>query len=175
MIGRFKARGKEAQFGVSSNGNEQVAVLFEITEGEHTGKSLTWFGSFTEAAIDRTMESLRHCGWTSDNITDACVQIGDNDVEIDVREEEYQGKLQTKVAFVNRPFRLAMKAPMNANEIASFAARMKGKAVASKKAYGAPATPAHGGPQRGNGQRQNARTTADDFPGNDAGYSDDDF
>jgi hypothetical protein len=170
MNGKFKARAKEAQFGHSSTGKEQIAVMFELS-GEHAGRTLTWFGYFTDETVDRTFESLRHCGWDTDNIVDALGQIGANEVELVVEEETYEGKTRDRVKFVNRPYRLAVKEPMSAQAQLAFAARLKGKAIASKKAYGA--QPAGTGPAK---KPQSSRgAAADDYAGADAGYSDDDF
>lgn len=140
MQGTFKARAKEWALGLSSTSKEQVAVLFEITQGEHAGKSLTWFGYFTEQTTDRTLDSLRHCGWDGDNFVEL-KGLDANEVEIVVDEEEYEGKTRTKVQWVNRPSRLAMREQMNGQAAAAFAAKMRGRALQHKAKYGAQPAP----------------------------------
>lgn len=144
MIGRFKARAVDWQLGYSAKGGEQIAIMFKLVGGEHDGQHLTWFGSFSEAAVDRTLESLRYCGWASDDLA-KIDDLGTNEVELDVIEEEYtnpatgETKLRSKVNWVNRPFKLDLKKQMTPADIATFAARLKGKAVASRQKVGAPA------------------------------------
>jgi hypothetical protein len=140
MQGTFKARAKEWALGLSSTSKEQVAVLFEITQGEHAGKAVTWFGYFTENTTERTLDSLRHCGWDGDNFVEL-KGLDANEVEIVVEEEEYEGKRRTKVQWVNRPSRLAMREPMNGQAQAAFAAKMRGKALQHKQKYGAQPAP----------------------------------
>lgn len=140
MQGTFKARAKEWGLGHSATGKEQVAVLFEVTQGEHAGKSFTWFGFFTENTTERTLDSLRHCGWDGDNFVEM-KGLDSNEVEIVVEEEEYEGKVRTKVQWVNRPSRLAMREQMNAQAQAAFAAKMRGRAVQHKQKYGAQPAP----------------------------------
>lgn len=134
-IGTFKARAKEWGLGMSTSGKEQIAILFELTAGEQAGHTYTWFGYFTEGAVDRTLDSLRYCGWQGDNIAELD-GLDANEVDIVLDEEEYEGKMRTKVKWVNRPARLALKEQMNAAQMASFAARLRGKAVAHKQKFG---------------------------------------
>ena len=136
MIGTHKARAKEWGFGVASSGNEQVAVMFEITGGEFAGRTITWFGSFSDAAIDRTLDSLRHCGWDGDSL-ETIDDLGRTEVDIVVVEEEYQGQMNTKVRWVNRPARIALKHQLEGAALKAFASRLRGKAIAHKQSYGA--------------------------------------
>lgn len=168
MQGTHKARAKQWDLGHSDTGKEQIAVMFEITEGEHAGKHITWFGYFTDATIDRTFDSLRHMGWTSDNIAELD-GLNTNEVEIVIEPEEYQGKWNDKVKWVNRPSRLALKNQMNDRDKAAFAARMKGKAMAHRQTYGGPRTQAASGPRsNGGGQRSSQQRMP-----TDGGYRED--
>jgi hypothetical protein len=139
--GRYKARGVEGALGVAKNGTEQIAVLVEVAEGERAGARLTWFGFFTEKAIDRTFESLRHLGWQGDDITDLS-GIDANIVEIIVEHEPDQnsGEMRPKVRWINRSGGggIAMKDRMDPNAAASLA-----KAIASRVHASAPETAQH--------------------------------
>jgi hypothetical protein len=139
--GTYKARAREWALGMSQNGKEQIAVLFDLVGGPHDGQSITWFGYFTDAAVDRTLDSLRHCGWSSDNLAELD-GLDQNEVEIVVDEEFYEGKTRTKVKWVNRPSRLALKEQLSPQAAQAFAARLRGRTVAHKQKYGAqPAAP----------------------------------
>lgn len=150
LAGTHRARAKEWQLGMSSTGKEQIGVMFELTGGEHAGKHLTWFGFFSEGAVDRTIESLRHCGWDSDSLAELD-SLSANEVELVVEDEEYEGKWRSKVKWVNRVARLQMKEQMSPAQVQAFAARLRGKTVASKQKYGAQPT------SNGGGQRQPAQ------------------
>jgi hypothetical protein len=133
--GTYKARAKEWALGMSKNGKEQIALMFEVTSGEYAGQSITWFGYFTETAVDRTLDSLRHCGWASDNLTELD-SLSANEVELVLDSEEFEGKERLKVKWVNRASRLALKEQMSPQAAAAFAAKLRGKAVAHKAKYG---------------------------------------
>lgn len=161
--GTYKARAREWALGKSQNGKEQIAVLFELVGGPHDGQSITWFGYFTDATLDRTLDSLRHCGWSSDSLAELD-GLDQNEVEIVVDQEEYQGKTRTKVQWVNRPSKLALKEQLSAQEAQAFAARLRGRTVAHKQKYGSPAAA-----QPRQDRRPNDRFNGDPGPG----YTDD--
>lgn len=139
MIGTYKAKAKEWGLGYSQVGNEQIAVLFEITQGEHAGKTYTWYGHFTEKTLERTLDSLRHCGWDSDSLAELD-NLGANEVEIVLEEEnDQEGKQRTRVRWVNRSSRLALREQLGQGDVQAFAAKMRGKTIAHKRTYGKPA------------------------------------
>lgn len=137
LEGTHKARAREWALGHSSTGKEQVAVEFVLIGGEHDGRSITWYGYFTDGAVDRTLDSLRHCGWSGDNFPDLS-GLDKNEVQIVVEQEEYQGHWSDKVKWVNKAGGVALKDPMNDAQAKSFAQRMKGKLLAHKASYGGP-------------------------------------
>lgn len=126
-------------------GNEEIRVLFGVPdeEGEETGRTITWRGYFTEGTAERTVESLRYMGWTGDDITN--VQgLDANEVQIVVEHEEYQGKTQVRVAWVNRLQGVYAGQPMSAEKKMAFSQRMKGLVMATKPGPGAARQPAAG-------------------------------
>lgn len=135
--------------------NQVVAVQFEIMEGEFAGSFLTWRGYFTEKAEKRTLESLRHCGWTCNDLS-VLTGMGSTQVEIVVDDEQGQdGKTYTKVQWVNRAGGAAgikLNAPMDERQKKAFAARMKG-AAAGVPVGGGPAAKAAPPPSRGEQRR----------------------
>lgn len=163
--GTHKARAKEWALG-KSNGKEQIGIMFEFTAPPLEGRSITAYLYFTDATVDRTLESLRHCGWDADSIADLD-SLGNNEVELVIEDEEYDGKVRSKVKWVNRVSRLMLKDQMDASSVAAFAARLRGKAVASKQKYGA--QPAATAPKRSTAAAEPA------FDEMDPGPTDDDF
>lgn len=135
--GSYRGRGVSGGLGNTSTGQPQVAVELQVTEeGEFHGETITWFGYFTEGTEDRTLDSLRILGWKTDDLSNLD-GICDNEVRFVVDEEEYQGKVRTKVKWINRIGGLALKSPMSPQDAKAFAAQMKGKAIASRQAGGA--------------------------------------
>lgn len=175
MRGTFKARAREWQLGLSSGGNEQVAVMFEILDGEAAGQKITWFGSFSEKTSERskstprerTFDSLRHCGWDSDSLVELD-NLGANEVEIVLDEEEYEGRISTKVKWVNKPSRLALKNQMSPAAALAFANKLRGATIAHKNKYGAQPT-ASAQPAQRNGSAQSGRQYDPNY-GPDAPY-----
>jgi len=127
------------QFGESSkSATPQVVVNFEILEGPETGRRIAWFGYFTEKTVARTVESLRFCGFKGDDLAGAVTQKLDQEVQIVVAHEDYEGKAQAKVRWVNRSggdgFR--MDKPMVGSALTKFAAQMRNAVKAVPEASG---------------------------------------
>lgn len=140
--GRYKARAIDGGLGETSDGNPQVAVRFGLLDEGHEGEEITWFGSFSKnkgngakTPLERTIESLRTCGWEGDDLSDLR-GITDCEVSLVIAHEEYpkgSGKVSAKVKWVNRTGGLALKAPMNETSAKAFAARMKGEVIAASR------------------------------------------
>jgi len=142
--GTYRARAIAAEFGFTQNGTEQVAVTFEVNEeSEFNGDQITWFGFFTDATSERTVQALRACGWEGDDLENLA-GFDANEVELVVGHEQYQGKTVAKVQWVNKPGnRVVLKHKMTDAQRAELSARMKGLVIATN-AKGASAPPAPG-------------------------------
>ena len=142
MVGKFKARAVSGEPWTSPNkGTDAVKVMFEVTEGTQRGKHVWWTGWMSDRAYQRTVEALRACGWRGTDIV-ALPGLGDNEVEVDVREEN--GYFQ--VAFVNDPNRVG-RVKMAGAASSDFAERMKAKILVADeqmaKSGHAPPPPQH--------------------------------
>jgi len=109
-----------------SRGTPVVVVSFRTEAGE----SVNWDGWLTPAAVDRTFEGLRLCGWQSDDVRDLS-GIDTNDVEIVVEHEDYNGQTYPRVKWVNALGGGA--AHLAPDTAAAIAAGLKGRAIASRK------------------------------------------
>jgi hypothetical protein len=130
--GKYRARATDAKLGVAQTGSDTVAVAFELLD--QPGQHITWYGYFTEKTVDRTMESLRYCGWEGDDVSDLS-GIDANEVEIVVEhEDDKEGKPRARVKWINRAgsSKAQLKTEMNDAQKKAFAARMKGAALASR-------------------------------------------
>lgn len=147
--GTYRARPVRAALGVTGTGKEQIGVLFDLVDPP--GERITWYGYFTEGTFDRTIESLRAIGWSGTDLAefqgDIVPQGFDREVELVVKQEEYNGKVSAKVAFINSGGGLAMKDVLAPDAARVFAAQMKGRIAALDHAQGgAPARSARAMP-----------------------------
>jgi hypothetical protein len=131
-----KARAVEWALGTTGTGKEQIAIRFQILEGEDMGQYITYYGYFTEATLERTLESLDHCGWEGDNLTDL-TGLDKNDVHIVIdHEPDEEGKLRARVRWINSAGGIALKDRMDPGQAAAFAARMRGEVIARRARKG---------------------------------------
>lgn len=81
-----------------------VVVTFKNFEGETIDAWLY----LSDRALERTEKALRTCGWYGNDISE-CMRdgLGLNEVELVVEDEEYQGKVRSKVKWIN-PLRKEM-------------------------------------------------------------------
>jgi len=136
--GEYTAKATQWDWGFAGTDNKkQVVIQFEIVEGPFAGHVINYYGFFTDKTKQRTIESLRYCGWKNDDIM-AMDGMGDLLVRIVVKHEPWEGKVNAKVAWVNRlggggPIKL--EKPMDMAQKRMFAAemRMLAKSVAPVK------------------------------------------
>lgn len=121
----YRAKAREWGLGETGTGKEQVAVEFTILTEGATEQGLVWYGYFTEATLERTIESLRHMGWKGDDPSDGLPGLDANEVDIVVENEEFEGRTYAKVQWVNRPGGLAIKAPLAPEKAKAFGAAMR--------------------------------------------------
>lgn len=133
--GYYDARPVQAALGYTKNGAECVGVELEFLDN---GQHMTWYGYFTEASTERTIESLRFCGWTGEDLSDLS-EIGSQNVTVQatVEQDEYNGEVRAKVAWINRGGGLALSNPLDERQAKAFAARMKGSVMAYDQKKGA--------------------------------------
>ncbi len=128
----------------SQNSPLSAAVAFEILSGQHAGQTITAFLHFStevkpgsktgKSQMDRSIESLRYCGFTGDDIDQFFSQNPENEVSITVEHEEYQGKTRAKVAWINKPGGgggFVLQKRMAPTDLKKMAARMKSKIKAA--------------------------------------------
>lgn len=135
--GKYRGRPVRAALGLAGTGTEQIAVQFEFVEP--AGERLTWYGFFTPDTEARTLEALRHCGWRGDDLSvfvegQPPPEGFDQEVELVVKHEVYQGKTNARIAFVNGGGGLALKNALTSDQAAAFAKRMRSRIVALDKA-----------------------------------------
>jgi hypothetical protein len=134
--GKFKARAVDGALGKAGTGNEQIAIDFVFLEGEPEGQHITWYGYFSEKAVEYTLEALEHCGWQGEDLSDL-TGIDRNEVYLVIQhEEDQQGQLRARVRYVNEAGGIALKERLNPVEAQSFAQRMRGTVLARRQQKG---------------------------------------
>lgn len=127
------------QFGETNEGKPQVLVNFEIIDGPYAQRRLPWWGSFNSklpegskaklTPMQRTIQSLRFCGWVGDDIMDAVNQDLGNEVSIQVEHAQSpDGKYtNAKVAWVNKAGggQVMISKPMGKSALVRFSAQIK--------------------------------------------------
>jgi hypothetical protein len=140
--GKFRAQALEGSLGYSTTGKEEIAVQFLILEGPDEGKRITWWGYLSDAAADRTLESLLHTGWDGEDVS-VLTGLGSKDATIVIQEDTYKGVKRTKVAWVNQLSRGPTNdKAMDDSQRTSFAERMRGRTIALQKKVPAQVGPA---------------------------------
>lgn len=140
--GHYLARGVVALLSETRAGQPQAAATIVILEeGPWSNTQMAWFGPLGDHVEEkhriRTIESLRHLGWTGDDLSENPLPgIGTLDVSVEVKHEEYQGVVRAKVAWINKPGASFAK-PLEVNKAKAFAAQMKGLVAKVKAGAGA--------------------------------------
>lgn len=98
--GKQRAVAVEWSFGQAKTGTHQIAVTFDLLD--LPGQRITWYGSFTERAMERTVESLQYCGWSCGRL-DKLTGMGTQEVQLVIEhEDDQQGNPRPRVRWVNR-------------------------------------------------------------------------
>jgi hypothetical protein len=142
ISGSFKAKADPASvsFGVSSNGNEQIAVDLAITQGEHAGTRVTWIGSFaSESAIEITMRQFRQLGARcQDGSIMDMHGLGVPEVDIRIDLEEYGGQTRQRVSILSG---FSFRRTLDAAGLARLDKRLRAMSAAKGAAPRASVTP----------------------------------
>jgi hypothetical protein len=125
------------QFGPATKSSPfQAIVTFEIVRGPFSGQRISaWLYFGTDKAdkrgktvMDRSLEALRACGFTGDDLDKFTDQHPDQEVELTIEMEEYEGKRRAKVKWINPPNRggFVLDAPLAHSDLRKFSAQLKG-------------------------------------------------
>jgi len=142
--GRYKAQHQSHQFGFSKNGTKQICVQFKILDDEESaGRTILWYGLFSEAKCgkmtqwERSVLSIQYMGMVGDDLKNPGPL--ETAVEIEVEENEWEGKTSSRVSWVNRwgSQKISLKAPMSEQDVEQFAAAMQSRIADMARSNGA--------------------------------------
>jgi hypothetical protein len=142
--GSWLARACEGALGKAGTGNQQVGVDLEILEGPSQGQHITWYGYFSEASFERTLQSLTAMGWDGTDLSDLS-SLGRNEVRVVIEHEvNPDGEVVAKAQWINGVGGIVMKDRCSPDEAKAFAAQMMGRVHAYRQRH--PASPAQPAP-----------------------------
>lgn len=131
--GRWDGIPTGADLGETETGKEYAAVSFDMPD---LGKSITWYGYFTDKTARTTIKSLRTCGWQGDNVADLSSIGGDPDLRVQLvieHEADDKGIVRAKVRWVNQQGGLQIQKPLDQGKRTLLANRMRGLAMETAK------------------------------------------
>jgi hypothetical protein len=143
-VGVFRGRAKQradgtwAQYGERENGNLELIVDVAIVFPEGTlVRSIPHY--INEKTYEFVIERLRAHGWKGDDISNLA-GLGDNEVDVEVTVEEYQGKTRNKYNILTGGGRFTVQTPVDPKMFAAKMAAISG-GKAGGGATGAPPPP----------------------------------
>ena len=119
--GTYLAKITNYGFTLTKDGNMQVSILFSFD----TDKQLAWFGSLKDGkAFEITMKTLQLMGFDGKLAIETLAQgvmSGlldlDKEYSIKIENEEYEGKITTKIKWINDPNETIEKKFLNFEEV----------------------------------------------------------
>jgi hypothetical protein len=127
--GYYKARGIAGteQHGHAANGSEQIALELDVALSDQETRRLTTILSFGGKAASYSIERLKALGWDG---SDQLRGIDKNEVEVEIKYEEYQGKVSMRVEIkYGDGGRFAFKKPMSEPEKRGFMSALSKQAA----------------------------------------------
>lgn len=127
--GTYRARAVEGVLSFTQGGKEQVAVKFDLLD--FPGKTITWFGYFTDATTNSTFRGLRTAGWKGGDLSDLSDLSNPEgpEVYLVIEHEKYKDKVYAKVRWVNGAGGPKLSG-MATDQAKAFAARMRDQLAA---------------------------------------------
>jgi len=129
--GEFGAKAVQWDFAWTSNGNEQIAVECEFTDGPNMGQSLTWYGNFSNevagehSRTEWTKIDLKKMGWDGKDIL-ALDGMGTKPFRVLIEPNTFNGKTKMQIKRIFSGGGLAVKNRMTDEEKRIFAAKLNG-------------------------------------------------
>lgn len=171
-VGSYTAQAVgDVQYGTTNNGSEFVRLSFAVQTSEGP-KSMYRDLFFTDKTAERSIESLRYCGWTGNDVASLAIGsegLGGTEVNVTVEHETYttdagEEKTVAKIAWINGSGGAKVSAPMNEGQRRAFGQRFKGLAMQMKPtAASTAAKPATSAQRPANG-RPPVRGQSSDMP-----------
>lgn len=109
QAGKYLAKIVAYGVGESSSGKPRIEIKFGFKDAQGVDQTLWWNGYLTEKSIQITAKALVNCGLKGTDYDELAkgAESGmlnmEAPVEVEVQNEEFEGKTRSKIAWVNRP------------------------------------------------------------------------
>lgn len=137
-IGTHACRAVHAEACTSKSGTPGIKVILVLPD--YGNAELHWTGWLTPKSVERTFQQLAHLGWDRSSL-DELAGVGSVDARVEVREEEYEGRVSKRAAWILGP-----QASAASGLDALFGAQLR---AFRAEAPAAPVAPAEDGPRPG--------------------------
>jgi hypothetical protein len=130
---KFRATALDAVLTESKNGNAMVVIAFQLLDPPHI--EMAYRGMLMGKQTDRTLDTLRLCGWKGDDLSNITLDKG-NEVALVLENEVYEGKNHTHIKWVNKVGGAGMakvKDSLSPVERQALAASLAGAVLAHKQ------------------------------------------
>ncbi len=119
--GTYRAKGiaGSEQYGLTSNGNDQIVLDLELFD---IGETVSTFLVFTDAAAQYSIDRLRALGWSGSDLSNLS-GFDQNEVEVRVKYEVYKGEEKMKVEILTGGSRVKLQEQMDDRARKAFAAK----------------------------------------------------
>jgi hypothetical protein len=121
--GIYKGKGVAGseQYGTTKNGHDQIVLDLDLTD---IGERVSTFLVFSDAAAPYGIERLRALGWSGSDLSDL-TGIDLNEVDVEVKYEDWQGDMKMKVQILTGGGRVVLKQTMTDKDKRAFGAKFK--------------------------------------------------
>lgn len=106
------------QYGESTNGNLELIVDADLEMDDGSVRRVSTPLYLSAAAAPYSIDRLRAAGWEGNDIRDL-TGIDKNEVDFEVRHEEYNGEMKTKVQIMSGGGRFQSANPVDKNAFAA--------------------------------------------------------
>ena len=136
--GTYRAVPVDAALGKTGTGKEQIAIMLELADD--SGRRIPWYGYFTDATFERTIESLRYMGWQGSDLSDFAFGLPEGvsqEVEVVIdHEADQEGTPRARVRWINSGRGIAVKERLDEQQARAFGASMRGRIAALQASKG---------------------------------------
>ena len=135
-LGRFTAKALSKGMEVGLSENDKPQITFDVDMGQANGIGMTVL-NFSGRAEGYSLERLQKTGWTGVTAEDlpkreCWAKFGTVDFEVDVVDEEYNGKVNRRIHIVSGAGRFKMAKSMDLKTFAAFLKSARGTGTAAE-------------------------------------------
>jgi hypothetical protein len=129
--GTYRAKAIDYAVGEAGTGTQQIGVACQIVQGPAANQVRTWYGFFSDDAIEVTIKAMRAMGWATNSLDDLDEILRGKEFDIVIEHEadkEDPRKMRDRIRWINAGG-VAMKKKLNGAEIALLNKKISGVAA----------------------------------------------